>query len=102
MMKYSSMKTAPKGRMPPMTMVNSRLRYQACDGMTRGTMLVLTGGSLSSRRYPSHTPTHTSGKEMRNQMHSKANIVPKGTAPDEPCPKMKKLRTKKMTKVMPG
>jgi len=44
------MKTAPKGRMPPMSIVKSRLRYQAWLGMTRGTMLVLTGGSLSSRR----------------------------------------------------
>ena len=27
MMKYNSMKTAPKGRMPPMTIVKRRFRY---------------------------------------------------------------------------
>merc|ERR1719198_2903814 len=101
-MKYNSMKTAPKGRMPPMTIVKSKLRYHAWLGMTRGTMLVLTGGSASSFRYPNQTPTHTRGNEMRNQMHSSANMVPNGTAPDDACPQMKKLSTKKIMKVMPG
>jgi len=35
-------------------------------------------------------------------MHSKANIVPNGTAPDEACPQMKKFSTRKITNVMPG
>jgi hypothetical protein len=39
---------------------------------------------------------------MRNQMQSSANMVPKGTAPEEAWPHMKKLRTKKMRKVTPG
>ena len=36
-MKYNSIKTAPKGRIPPTSIVKRTLRYHACLGTTRGT-----------------------------------------------------------------
>ena len=39
---------------------------------------------------------------MPNQRTSRANMVPKGTAPEDFSPQMKRLSTKKMTKTMPG
>ena len=39
---------------------------------------------------------------MPNQRTSSANMVPKGTAPDDFSPHKKKLRMKKTRKTMPG
>ena len=40
--------------------------------------------------------------ETRNHMQTSATIVPKGTAPDEPRPQIRRLRMKKTQKMMPG
>ena len=37
-------------------------------------------------------PQKTRGTEMQNHMQMSATMVPKGTAPEEPRPQMKKLR----------
>ena len=42
-MKNSSMKTAPKGRMPPMSTLKAGCMYHACSGTCRGILLVRTG-----------------------------------------------------------
>ena len=39
---------------------------------------------------------------MPNHSTSSANIVPKGTAPEDFSPQMKRLSTKNMAKTMPG
>ena len=46
-MKKSSMKMAPKGRMPPMSTLKAPTMYHACSGTWRGISLVRQGGSLS-------------------------------------------------------
>ena len=51
---------------------------------------------------PKKAPQKTRGTEMQNHMQMSAMIVPKGTAPDEPRPQMKKLRKSAPTKTMPG
>ena len=101
-MKKSSMKTAPNGRMPPMSIVNASPMYHACSGICRGISLVRTGGSLSSCLKPKKAPRKTSGTEIKNHIAMSATMVPKGAAADEPRPQMKKLRKKKMKKTTPG
>jgi len=44
------------------------------------------------RRKPKKDPAMESGTEMRNQIRRVANIVPRGTAPDEWAAMRKKLR----------
>ncbi len=44
-MKKSSMKTAPKGKMPPIRMLNTGFIYQGCSGICLGILLVRTGSS---------------------------------------------------------
>lgn len=39
---------------------------------------------------------------MPNHKNSRANSVPKGTAPDEPLPHTKKFKIKKTTNTTPG
>ena len=51
-----------------------------------------TGGSRRLCLKPKKAPQKTRGTEMQNHMQMSAMIVPKGTAPDEPRPQMKKLR----------
>ena len=102
MMKKSSMKTAPKGRMPPMSIVKCGPMYHACAGICLGISLVRTGGSRRLCLKPKKAPQKTRGTEMQNHMQMSAMIVPKGTAPDEPRPQMKKLRKSAPTKTMPG
>ena len=99
MMKKSSMKTAPKGRMPPTSIVEGAPMYQACEGICRAISFVRTGGSDSDDLKPMKAPTKTSGTEMQNHMEMSASIVVNGTAADEPRPQMKRLRKKKMPKM---
>jgi hypothetical protein len=46
-MKNSSMKTAPKGRMPPTRTLNAGAMYHGCGGTWRGILLVRTGASMA-------------------------------------------------------
>ena len=41
-MKYNSMKTAPKGRMPAKSIEGMVLMYHSCEGIGRGILFVLT------------------------------------------------------------
>eukprot|EP00965_Chrysotila_dentata_P065764 2178841-Pleurochrysis_carterae.AAC.1 len=79
-MKKSSMKTAPKGKIPPMSIVSCAPMYHACSGTCRGISLVRTGGSASGCLKPKKAPTKTSGTEMQNHIESSATKVPNGTA----------------------
>ncbi len=45
---------------------------------------------------------NTSGTDIPNHIHTKANIVVKGTAPDECSPQMKKFRKKPTPNTIPG
>ena len=42
-----------------------------------------TGGSATSLRKPKKEPAMERGTEIRNQISRVANMVPKGTAPEE-------------------
>lgn len=46
-MKKSSMKTAPKGRMPPMSTLNAGCMYHACSGTCLGILFVRTGSFVA-------------------------------------------------------
>ena len=76
--------------------------WRACAGICLGISLVRTGGSRRVCLKPKKAPQKTRGTEMQNHMQMSAMMVPKGTAPDEPRPQMKKLRKKKMQKTTPG
>ena len=58
------------------------------------------------RRNPKKDPAMESGTEIRNQISRVANIVPRGTAPDECAAMRKKLRKMNVPntilKVSPG
>lgn len=49
-MKKSSMKTAPKGRMPPIMMVNGACMYHGCSGMCRGIWLEIAGLEIKAAK----------------------------------------------------
>ena len=68
------------------------MRSHACAGICLGISLVRTGGSRSPCLKPKKAPQKTRGTEMQNHMQMSATMVPKGTAPEEPRPQMKKLR----------
>mmetsp|Transcript_98799 Transcript_98799/g.211724 ORF Transcript_98799/g.211724 Transcript_98799/m.211724 type:complete len:217 (-) Transcript_98799:927-1577(-) len=102
MMKKSSVNTAPKGKTPPTSDVNIGWINQGCAGICRGTWFVRTGSSMASFLKPKYEPRKTRGTEMPNHRTSNANIVVKGTAPEDFCPQMSKFKTKKITKTMPG
>merc|ERR1711862_724506 len=102
MIKKSSVNTAPKGRMPPTRQVKMGWINQGCAGICRGIWFVRTGSSMLGLRKPKYAPRKTSGTEMPNQRQRMANIVVKGTAPEDFCPQMNKFKTKKMTKNIPG
>ena len=46
------MKTAPKGRMPPMRMLKTGCMYQACSGICLGILFVRTGSCVGSTYCP--------------------------------------------------
>mmetsp|Transcript_35291 Transcript_35291/g.82631 ORF Transcript_35291/g.82631 Transcript_35291/m.82631 type:complete len:236 (-) Transcript_35291:907-1614(-) len=71
-------------------------------GTWRGIWLVLTGCSMGCLRKPKYAPASTRGVEMPSHMQRRAKRVPKGTAPDDFCPQIRRLRTKKMLKTLPG
>eukprot|EP00411_Alexandrium_monilatum_P008975 CAMPEP_0175320106 /NCGR_PEP_ID=MMETSP0093-20121207/71283_1 /TAXON_ID=311494 /ORGANISM="Alexandrium monilatum, Strain CCMP3105" /LENGTH=116 /DNA_ID=CAMNT_0016616943 /DNA_START=399 /DNA_END=749 /DNA_ORIENTATION=- len=101
-MKNSSVKTAPKGKMPPTSEVKIGWMNHGCAGTCRGIWLVRTGSSVLGFRNPKYAPRNTSGTEMPNHKHSSANIVGNGTAPEDFCPQMNRLRMKNITKKIPG
>ena len=70
--------------------------------MERAMRHVLVGCSIAGFLYPKKAPKKTSGTEMQNHMTRSANMVPKGTAPDDFSPQMNKFRTKKIPKTTPG
>ena len=74
-MKKSSMKTAPKGRMPPTRMLGMGCKYHGCGGMLRGMLLMRTGCLTSSALKPKYDPSVTSGTEMPNHSANRISIV---------------------------
>ena len=101
-MKKSSMKTAPNGSTPPTITEKVGCMYHTCSGTCLGIWLIRTGSSPAFRLYPKYEPRKTRGTEIPNHSTSSANIVPKGTAPDDFSPHTKKLSVKKTMKTMPG
>ena len=71
---------------------------RACLGIS----LVRVGGSVILALKPKKAPTKTRGVLMPNHMRSSASMVPKGMAPEEAWPQMKKLSTKKALTTTPG
>ena len=71
---------------------------RACLGIS----LVRVGGSVILALKPKKAPTKTRGVLMPNHMRSSASIVPKGMAPEEAWPQMKKLSTKNADTTTPG
>lgn len=59
-----------------------------------------TGGSNIGRRKPKKLPAVLRGTEIRNQIRSVANIVPRGTAPEECAAMRKKLRKTNVPKTI--
>jgi hypothetical protein len=53
-----------------------------------------------ARRNPKKEPAILSGTEIRNHIRSVANIVPRGTAPEECAAIRKKLRKTKVPKTI--
>lgn len=102
MMKKSSVKTAPNGSTPPTMIVKAGFINHDWTGICRGIWFVLTGSSILALRNPKKEPKKTKGTETPNQRHNIANIVVKGTAPDDLCPQISRLRMKKIPKKMPG
>lgn len=102
MIKKSSVKTAPKGKIPPIIEVKTGLMYHGCNGISLGIPFVRTGTSRADFRYPMYAPKNTRGTEMPNQSTSRANMVAKGTDPALAWPQMSKFRKKKMPKQPPG
>eukprot|EP00438_Fugacium_kawagutii_P021657 Skav223785 [mRNA] locus=scaffold575:275931:285484:- [translate_table: standard] len=101
-MKKSSVKTAPKGRTPPTKMVKDGLINHDCTGICRGIWFVLTGSSMLAFLKPKKAPKQTKGTDTPNHRHNIANIVVKGTAPEDLWPQISKFRTKKIPKKIPG
>ena len=167
MMKKSSMKTAPNGKIPPISIVNGadmcRLQRDLTQDLVRAYRRLLQllfeteespsehqghlrrsriapmgdatsdpGGAVGGNNFVDRVGApggeenrtkaegaqrragvwgRTSGRkargaggshETRNHMQTSATIVPKGTAPDEPRPQIRRLRMKKTQKMMPG
>jgi hypothetical protein len=71
---------------------------RACLGIS----LVRVGGSVIFALKPKKAPTKTRGVLMPNHMRSSASIVPRGMAPEDAWPQMKKLSTKKAPTTTPG
>ena len=51
---------------------------------------------------PKKLPKKTSGTDKPNHKRTRADIVPKGTAPEDFAPQFRALRTKKIEKRMEG
>eukprot|EP00959_Pyramimonas_sp_CCMP1952_P364560 7634373-Pyramimonas_sp.AAC.1 len=75
MMKNSSVKTAPKGRMPPTAEVNTGWMNQGCAGICRAMEFVRTGTSIGGLLKPMYAPRNTRGTEIPNHKTRSANIV---------------------------
>mmetsp|Transcript_12082 Transcript_12082/g.33979 ORF Transcript_12082/g.33979 Transcript_12082/m.33979 type:complete len:249 (-) Transcript_12082:49-795(-) len=101
-MKKSSVKIAPKGRMPPTSEVKSGCENHACSGMALGIALTFTGSSMAGLRKPAYAPKKTKGTDTPNQSTSSANMVVNGTAPEDFTPQMQRFRRKKIVKNNPG
>lgn len=65
-MKNNSVKTAPKGRMPPTRHSNQGLRNQGCGGIGRGIELTRQGKPIGSLLYAAAAPRYTKGTEIPN------------------------------------
>ena len=96
MMKNNSVKTAPKGKTPPAKEVNMGCMNQGCSGTSLLIWQTRTGNSMAGLRKPACAPRSTRGTETI------ANIVVNGTAPDDFCLQMNRLRMKNTMKNNPG
>mmetsp|Transcript_5985 Transcript_5985/g.11435 ORF Transcript_5985/g.11435 Transcript_5985/m.11435 type:complete len:200 (+) Transcript_5985:576-1175(+) len=101
-MKNNSMKTAPKGRTPPMNTEKTGCMYHACSGIWRGILFVRTGSSTAGFLKPKYDPMNTRGTDIPNHRKKRANSVPKGTAPDDFWPQMSRFSPKNITKTAEG
>ena len=102
MMKKSSTKIAPKGRMPTRAMLGRGFRYVIDGGICRGIWLTRTGDGIGTCLKPAHDPANDSGRLIMNQMPRMTSIVVKGTAPLEPFSQRRRFKRKKTTKTRPG
>lgn len=96
MMKNNSMNTAPKGSTPPMRIEGHVRKKNGCSPTCRGIWLVRTGCSMRGRLKPTYAPKKHKGTDTRNHSAINANIVPTGTAADDPADMRKKLRKRKV------
>ena len=101
-MKNSSMKQAPKGRMPAIMVQTTGCMYHTCVGTCLGIWLVLTGCSYGCFLYPKKYPRNTRGREIPNHMATIPMIVTKGMAPLECLPQMKRLMKNPIPKTTDG
>jgi len=100
MIKYNSTKIAPKGNTPLNNVAGMGLKYTTCSGICLGIWFVRTGGSATGLRNPKKDPAMDNGTEIRNQIIRVANMVPRGTAPEECAAMRKKLRKTNVPKTM--
>jgi hypothetical protein len=100
--KYSSTKMAPNGKIPASSKEGIGRRYVSGGGICLGIWFVLTGASRAGALNPNQLPAKDKGTEITNQMPMSANIVVNGTAPEDCLKTKKRLRKKKVLKTMPG
>lgn len=60
------------------------------------------GNSDKGRLLPTIAPSRTRGQSSKSHIHNKANIVPKGSADDDPEAIRRKFKARSNSKATPG
>ena len=102
MTKNTSIKIAPKGRIPPTTVEHTGCMYQGCSGIWRGIWWALQGRSYASLLNPKYEPMKVSGTDTPNQRSTRAINVVNGIAPTDYLLQTIRLSAKPTMNTAPG